>query len=282
MKEIINSILDSTKERLKNPLLGSFVFSWMIFNWKPIFYMFFSKESIENRIDFISECYSSIYFNFWFPLFFSIFYIVIFPYILWGFDKLTSKGIIGRKENVLEMNISDLKNKQKIAVEESELENIKASYRDKADLNKKIEILNGQLNEKDEIIAMQDVDLNLLRTDLSNMKELLKSGTDSNLSEKAKKDLENEYYDFRNSDMYEFFREIGSEISRRNSIPSKTDDLVVEKYKHSGIIREVRDEENQRTLYNFTSKGDYFWKKYIMNIRVTKKKKEDEHDDLPF
>jgi hypothetical protein len=281
MKEIINSILDSTKERLKNPLLGSFVISWVIFNWKPIFYMILSNESIENKIDFISECYSSMYFNFWFPLFFSIFYIVIFPYILWGFDKLTSKGIIGRKENVLELNISDLKNKKRIAVEESELENIKASYRDKADLNKKIEILNGQLNEKDEIIAMQDIDLNSLRTDLSNVKELLKSRTDSNLTEKAKKDLAYEYHDFRNSDIYEFFREIGSEISRRNSIPSKTDDLVIEKYKHSGLIQEVRDEKTQRTYYKFTNKGEYFWKRYIMNIRVTKKMKEKD-DDLPF
>ena len=115
MKEIINSILDSTKERLKNPLLGSFVFSWIIFNWKPIFYIIFSKNSIENKIDFVSECYSLINTNFWYPLFFSIFYILIFPYALWAFDKLSTKAIIGRKENLLELNISDIKNKQKIA-----------------------------------------------------------------------------------------------------------------------------------------------------------------------
>lgn len=281
MKEIINSILDSTKERLKNPLLGSFAFSWVIFNWKPIFYILLSKESIENRIDFISECYSSINLNFWFPLAFSIFYILIFPYILWAFDKLSSKAIIGRKQNVLELNISDLKNKQKIAFEESELENIKASYRDKADLNKKIEILTNQINEKDEIIAMQDVDLNLLRTELSNLKELIKNDTDSSLTDKEKTNLQNEYINFRSSDMYEFFREIGSEISRRNSIPNKMDDLVIEKYKYTGIIREVRDEENQRTYYEFTNKGAYFWRQYIMNIRVTKKK-DDLTDDLPF
>lgn len=278
MKEIINSILDTAKERLKNPLLGSFIFSWVIFNWKPIFYIVLSENSIENKIDFISECYSSLNNAFWFPLIFSIFYIVVFPYILWAFDKLSSKAIIGRKENVLNLNISDIRNKQKIAVEESDLENIKASYRDKADLNKKIEILNNQLNEKEEIIEMQNVELNQIKSEENRLKEFIKNNENETFNENES--LKIQYIDFRNSDIYDFFKEIGSEISRRNSLPNKIDDLVIEKYRHSGIIREERDEENQRTLYKFTSKGEYFWRQYIMNIRITKKAKV--QDDLPF
>ncbi|WP_348823852.1 hypothetical protein [Flavobacterium aestuarii] len=280
MKEIINSILDSTKERLKNPLLGSFIFSWFIFNWKPIFHIIFSNNSIENKIDFVSDCYSSINNNFWFPLLFSIFYIVIFPYVLWGFDKLSSKAIIGRKENVLNLTISDIRNKQKIAVEESDLENIKASYRDKADLNKKIEILTNQLNEKNEIIQMQNVEYNQIKKEENELKELIKNNSDSTLYKNDITDLNKQYNDFKQSDMFDFFEEIGPEISRRNSLPNKTNDLVIEKFKHSGIIKEERDAENQRNLYKFTTKGEYFWKQYVTNLRIRKIPKEE--DDLPF
>lgn len=280
MKEIINSILDTTKERLKNPLLGSFIFSWFIFNWKPIFHIIFSSNSIENKIDFVSDCYSSINNNFWFPLLFSIFYIVVFPYVLWGFDKLSSKAIIGRKENVLNLTISDIRNKQKIAVEESELENIKASYRDKADLNKKIEILTNQLNEKNEIINMQNIEYNQIKKEENELKEFIKNNSDSKLYENDITDLNKQYIDFKQSDMFEFFQEIGPEISRRNSLPNRTNDLVIEKFKHSGIIKEERDAENQRNLYKFTTKGEYFWKQYVTNLRISKK--PEEQDDLPF
>lgn len=280
MKEIINSILDSAKERLKNPLLGSFIFSWIIFNWKPIFYIIFSTNSIENKINFVSECYSLLNNNFWFPLLFSVFYIVVFPYILWAFDKLSSIAIIGRKENVLKLNISDIRNKQKIAIEESELENIKASYRDKADLNKKIEILNNQLNDKEEIIEMQNIELNKIKNEENKLKEFIRNNTDSTLNDNE--NLKKQYIDFRESDIFDFFKEIGSEISRRNSLPNNLDDLVIEKYRHLGIFKEDRDEENQRNFYKFTPKGDYFWRQYIMNIRITKKSKINEVDDLPF
>jgi hypothetical protein len=285
MKEIINSILDSTKDRLKNPLLGAFVFSWLIFNWKPLFYILFSNNSIENKIDFITECYCSINTNFWFPLMFSIFYIIMFPYILWGFDKLSSKAIIGRKDNILNLNISDIKNQQKIAFEESELENIKASYRDKADLNKKIEILNNQLTEKDEIINIQNIELNQVKNDQTRLRDFIKTNTDSNLNDKEKINLQNQFLEFKKSDIYRFFREIGTDISRRNTLPNNIDDLVIEKYRLNEIIKEIRDEENNRLYYKFTPKGESFWKQYIMSITFLDKsneKVEDEADDLPF
>jgi hypothetical protein len=285
MKEIINSILDSTKDRLKNPLLGAFVFSWLIFNWKPLFYILFSNNSVENKIDFITECYCSMNNNFWFPLMFSILYIIMFPYILWGFDKLSSKAIIGRKDNIINLNISDIKNQQKIAFEESELENIKASYRDKADLNKKIEILNNQLIEKDEIINIQNIELNQIKNDQTRLRDFIKTNTDSDLNNNEKINLQNQFLEFKKSDIYRFFRVIGTDISRRNSLPSNIDDLVIEKYRLNDIIKEIRDEENSRLYYQFTPKGESFWKQYIMGITFLDKsneKVEDEPDDLPF
>lgn len=158
----------------------------------------------------------------------------------------------------MNLTISDIRNKQKIAVEESDLENIKASYRDKADLNKKIEILNNQLNEKNEIIEMQKIEFNQFKNEENRLKDLIKNNSFSSIDEKENSNFKKQYLEFKQSDMFEFFKEIGSEISRRNSIPHLTNDLVIEKYRHSELIKEERDDENLRTLYKFTPKGDFF------------------------
>lgn len=63
-----------------------------------------------------------------------------------------------------------------------------------------------------------------------------------------------------------FFEDVGSSISRIQSVPNHLDNLVIEKFIHTDIIKEVRDEENQRIDYQFTKKGEYFWKEYILSL----------------
>jgi hypothetical protein len=283
MKEIINSFIDSAKERLKNPILASFFISWFVFNWKAIFYITQSKNSIENKIIFIDKNYVNVNNNFWYPLLFSVFYILVIPYILWVFDQISARAIIGRKSSALRLNISDIKNKQKIAIEESELENIRASFRDKADLNKKIEILTSQIIDKDEIIDSLNDSLKVVKDENFKVKEFLNENDENIINENENSFYSNLYKEFKESDLFDFFKEIGSEISRRNGLPNKIDDLVVEKYKHSGIIVEHRDDENQKIYYKLTKKGQSFWGIYLSNIKVSKKEKANEIiEDLPF
>ena len=100
-----------------------------------------------------------------------------------------------RKNEIHVFNIFDIKNKQKLAEEESELENIKASYRDKKDLNKKIEILNTQLDIKDKTIVSLNHEILLLKRDSKFSYE-----RDSELI----KDLNEEFERFKNSTEFEF------------------------------------------------------------------------------
>ena len=215
-----------------------------------------------------------------FPLLFSAFYILAFPYILWLFDQISAKAIIGSKSSALKLNLSDIRNKQKIADEESELENIKASFRDKADLNKKIENLNSQIVEKDEIIETLNSGLKDIKEENLKVKDFLNENDENIINENENSNYLNLYKEFKDSDLFDFFKEIGSEISRRSGLPDKIDDLVVEKFKHSGIIVEYKDGENQRIYYNLTKKGQSFWRIYLSNIKVSKKHKV--NDDLPF
>lgn len=280
MKELINTLFDSSKERIKNPFIGAFVFSWIAFNWKAVFILLFSSLSVLERIDEITQNYSSIAFTLWLPLGFAIIYVGILPYIMWLFDWISKRSWRGRKQNLVEQQIFEIRSKQRIAEEESALENIRASYRDKADLNKKIEVLTTQLNERDETNEMLEKELKSLKEDRFQLQEIIKQQTQEALTEAEKEEFELEYKKFRESDLYDFFRELGASISRRNGVPSSMNDLVVEKYRHSGIIKEVEDNESQRMYTVFTKKGEYFWKRYVMSVRITKRKEE--HDDLPF
>ncbi|WP_392346253.1 hypothetical protein [uncultured Polaribacter sp.] len=50
MKELIKSFFESSNERIKNPLIGTFAISWILINWKPVIILLFSKQTIQNKI----------------------------------------------------------------------------------------------------------------------------------------------------------------------------------------------------------------------------------------
>lgn len=282
MRELLNTFLDTTKERIKNPFIGAFIFSFVAFNWKPIFIILFASKTIQEKIKIVELEYTGLLYNLWLPILFALFYVLILPYIMWLFDRISSKAVVGRKENVLEQQIFDLRSKQRLAEQESRLEDIRASYRETADLNKKIDVLSTQIEERNKTIEVLQNELERAQDDQSRLQNFLRHQNDNSLTEKQKEDFTKKYESFKTSDIYEFFKEVGSEISRRNSVPNNMDDLIIEKFRHTDIIREVRDEENQRTYYEFTKKGEFFWKEYILNLRIVRKPEPEPEDDLPF
>lgn len=280
MRELLNTFLDTTKERIKNPFIGAFIFSFIAFNWKPIFVILFASQTIQEKIKIVESEYTGLLYNLWLPILFALFYVLILPYIMWLFDRIASKAVVGRKENVVEQQLFDLTSKQRLAEQESRLEDIRASFRETADLNKKIDVLSTQIEERDNTIEVLQNELETAQDDQSRLQNFLRHQNDNSLTEKQKEDFAKKYESFKTSDLYEFFKEVGSEISRRNSVPNNMDDLIIEKFRHTDIIREVRDEENQRTYYEFTKKGEFFWKEYILNLKIVRK--PDPKDDLPF
>ncbi|MEQ8925977.1 MAG: hypothetical protein RLO81_09215 [Fulvivirga sp.] len=281
MKELFNIIFESSRERIKNPFIGSFIFAWIAFNWKAIIIILFSDIVVIERIVLITKDYSSLTQTLLLPLGFAAFYVGILPYIMWLFDWISKKSWRGRKQNLLEQQVFEIQSKQKIAEEESTLENIRARYRDKADLNKRITILTDQLNERDETNKMLKQEINSLKEEQFQLQELVKQQTDETFNQSEKEKFDKEYTEFKESDLFDFFRELGSSISIRKNIPNNMDHLVVEKFRHSGLIKEVTDNENLHIHNEFTKKGKYFWKKFITNLKIVKKQK-DESDDLPF
>ena len=88
MKEFLNSLFQSSSERIKNPFIFSFIFSSIFFNWKTILTLLYSSKTIEDRIEYVSSCYVNINISLYYPLLFSLFYIILLPYLMWLFEKI--------------------------------------------------------------------------------------------------------------------------------------------------------------------------------------------------
>ena len=60
MQKFLDSFSTLVDEKLKNPFINTFLISWSVFNWKPIFYLIFSNDSAEKKISVITADYSSV------------------------------------------------------------------------------------------------------------------------------------------------------------------------------------------------------------------------------
>ncbi|CAM1363514.1 conserved protein of unknown function [Tenacibaculum soleae] len=280
MKGILNAILDTSKDRLKNPFIGAFVFSWIAINWKPIATFLLSDQSIEIRIEKIQLNYSSLWETLLLPLIIAGIYIVVLPYLMLFFDLISNIALKKRKENLFEHRFYDIEGRKKLAIGESELEDIKANYREKADLNKKVQQLENNIEKKNELIENLKTKIETVNKDYENLKMLSTDSMNLNFSLEEEKELNQSYANFRNEDYSEYFTEVGSEVSQNNSVPPQIDKIIIEKYIYAGIIKKIVDREENSINYVFTRKGRYFWKEYVSGIRITKNIEIPE--DLPF
>ena len=284
MKEFISNLFKVSNERLKNPLLFSFLITWIVFNWRAIFTFLLSDKKIENRIDYISENFNEIQYTLYYPLIFSVGYVLILPYFTWLIEVLVQFAKIGRKGNLIKEQLSDLQDKQKIAREEFKYEQEKAGNVEISQLNTKVQELNSMNTEKDKTIERLKIDLAEYKKELKKLEQYisLENPQETEFSEEMKSKLDKEYEEFIKTEVSTYFEEIGSEISQFKSIPKNADDIVVEKLIYSGLIKRIDDDENQRRYYILTNKGKYFWKNYVLSKNIMTKEELDKLDDLPF
>lgn len=62
VRDIFSAFKQASIERIKSPILGAFVFSWLSFNWEVPAILIMSKKSIENNIDFINSNFGYVSF----------------------------------------------------------------------------------------------------------------------------------------------------------------------------------------------------------------------------
>jgi hypothetical protein len=163
--DLLKTLLATAKDRLKNPIIGSFIFLWIAFNWKPIMIILFSSKSIEERISHVTKEYTEIWYLI--PLILALLYILLTPYVMWIIDFLLNKGTEGRKHMKNESIKSDLDREIEIIQKKKELEKLTTEHTNLKESNEELEKLRLDLLTQDKIIVS-------LKDDISNIIPLLK------------------------------------------------------------------------------------------------------------
>lgn len=139
MKEVLEAMFKSSKERIRNPLIFSFIISWIIYNWNWILIMFYSKLTIEEKIDIVKPIDGILWsLGFWYPLFFAFIYTLVLPYLLILVDNLTNHSFDGRKRASSDRRLIELKYSLKVVAAEVMLERERTEHKDISELNKQV------------------------------------------------------------------------------------------------------------------------------------------------
>jgi hypothetical protein len=146
-KELLFSFFEASRERLKNPAIGTFALSWIAINWRFVAVLFFSDNKLEDRIRIIEECYLNLSLNLWYPLITSGIYLFILPNVMALVDALSRWAISFRKQISNKHKLEDVLAKQEIAVEERSLELIEEGSPDVHKLKEENEVLKLENNK---------------------------------------------------------------------------------------------------------------------------------------
>lgn len=190
-------------ERIKSPIVGAFVFSWLFFNWKTILILLFSDSKVEDKIDIISK-YITLE-SLLYPAIFSIVYSLAIPVISvvveWCLKKVSINsielayakkniGLIKKKDSEKLRADADIAYERQKTGAEKEIqemrENITKSKEREGILVKERE---SAINEKNEILKINEdlkketgylnVALSELRKENSKLKSMVEINNNS-------------------------------------------------------------------------------------------------------
>lgn len=156
--EFFKELNDTAKERLKTPITGAFLFSFLVYNWRPIFLLLFSEASIEDKIVVINHEYCNLW-SVIFPLVFAFVYTIGVPMLtvlidglLFSTKKKRITAIYDSKKHVIAEKII-------FAGEEKLLKDAESGNKEKQDFLDQIERLENdkiQMKQSHDLIQVSD------------------------------------------------------------------------------------------------------------------------------
>lgn len=152
MADIIKSFIDASRERVKNPLIGSFLLSWLVLNWKLVFTLLFSSLEMTERIDIIQESYIGYKYNFWYPLGISASLAVLSPLLMLLFDWLTKRPQTERKKLQLKRMADETEARYGLKKAELDLDKIKVEIETFDKLTEKVNLLEEKTGAAEDLI----------------------------------------------------------------------------------------------------------------------------------
>jgi hypothetical protein len=74
------------RERITSPFSGAFFFSWFVWNWKMLYFLFFTDENLtlNERFNYVDTHFLKWADNFFLPILSALFFVLIYPFITTG------------------------------------------------------------------------------------------------------------------------------------------------------------------------------------------------------
>jgi len=199
MKEILSELLKESRTRIKNPMISSFLLSWVVFNWRGISYFLFSNKEIEFKIAFIAVHYSKSANYIALPLITAFFFTLGLPH-LWALIEHFLKGVVSKRAEINNIHREQEARHQKV------ISDVKSGKKEIDKLNQVKEELTDQVTEltiQNQKLSSSSKILNNEKLDLSGKLEELKTKNQEldldsinkadrifDLEKQAKKDLD--------------------------------------------------------------------------------------------
>ncbi|MCK8143189.1 hypothetical protein MW871_14965 [Flavobacterium sp. I-SCBP12n] len=144
--DFLKDLNDTAKERLKTPISGAFIFSFAIYNWRPIAQLFLSTNSIEDRIEIINVEYCN-----WsaiiVPIVMALIYTLIVPAIMIMIDWIL---VPIKKNRITRIYVSKeflTEKKIKYASQEFKLKSVETGNKQIEEFQMKIKTLEESLKQ---------------------------------------------------------------------------------------------------------------------------------------
>lgn len=115
IKELLTSWLGDNKVKISSPVIGSFIGSWVLFNWKHFLLLFWGAGILETRLEVFDAVLTSSNYSIWlWPLLVALLYAFGLPYLNVLSHKLLKRAEEWRHNEVVEIDIIKAKRKAEL------------------------------------------------------------------------------------------------------------------------------------------------------------------------
>ncbi|MCH7396554.1 hypothetical protein MM236_01080 [Belliella sp. DSM 107340] len=197
----VNDILKFLKERVSNPFFTTFLFFWIIWNWKGIAYFIYSKDDIKDTLNYIVLNYKDWNYNLIYPIVFTIVSILISDIIYFALEYSTNYFSLKRIKKNSDKLKEEYTFRKDYAVEQAQFELALKGVKTIDELKEQVEFHQEEIKTLNSTILNLNANVNEKSTEI---KEITNREVD--LIEKLK--LKNEEFNNLEAQSESFKREI--------------------------------------------------------------------------
>lgn len=143
--DLFKDIIDSSKDRVKTPISGSYVLAFVLWNWRPIALLIFEETSITQKIIVINKEYCNVWAILG-PLLLGLLFTLGIPYLMALIDLILRPAKKMRLKSVYNSKTDDINEQIELVVKELALQDKRNRSKTTEDFEKQISELQNRID----------------------------------------------------------------------------------------------------------------------------------------